>query len=314
MRVAAALAVTLLAWTATGLVAQTGERDVYVTVLDKAGSPIRGLTDEYFAVREDGRDRVLVRVQPLAGPAQIAVLVDTSSFIAAAAGPYRSAIDAFVKTLARDHKVALYEFGERANRVVAFTSDAAELADGVGRLTARATDVSRLLDAIDLACSDLRMAEARRPVIVSVSTGATDASTTTGGAVVKRLIQDAVSLHAVAVTNRATPAAPSLTSASGQSIPERQQRLVQVAATGEGERERTQVLREGTAKTAGALHEVTSALAIGSALDLVSAEIRNTYRVTYAREGSGRSRDLQIGLMLEDVVVRAIAAPGGVKR
>jgi hypothetical protein len=46
----------------------------------------------------------------------------------------------------------------------------------------------------------------------------------------------------------------------------------------------------------------------------VSAEIRNTYRVTYAREGSGKSRDLQVGLMLEDVVVRAIAAPGGVKR
>jgi len=117
-----------------------------------------------------------------------------------------------------------------------------------------------------------------------------------------------VSLHAVAVTNRATPAAPSLTSASGQSIPERQQRLVQVGATGEGERERTQVLRDGTAKTAGALHEVTTALAIGSALDLVSAEIRNTYRVTYARRAAG-GRGPADRLMLEDVVVRAIPAP-----
>jgi len=113
-------------------------------------------------VREDGRDRALVRVQPLAGPAQVAVLVDTSSFIAAAAGPYRSAIDAFVKALARITRLPSTN-RERANRVVAFTSDAAELADGVGRLTARASDVSRLLDAIDLACSDLRMAEARRP-------------------------------------------------------------------------------------------------------------------------------------------------------
>jgi VWFA-related protein len=307
--VAAALAVCALA----SPDAQTGERDVYITVLDKAGAPVTGLTEEFFAVREDGRDRAIVRVQPYAAPAHIAVLVDTSSFMAGAVGPYRSAIEAFVTKLAGENKVAMYEFGERANRLVAFTGDAALLRDTVGAISARASDVSRLLDAIDLACRDLRAAEARRPIIVSVSTGAVDASTTTGGAIVKRLIQDAVSLHAVTVTNRATAAAPSLTSASGQSIPERQQRLVQVGATGDGERERTQVLREGTAKTAGRLHEVTSALAIGSVLDLVSAEIRNTYQVTYAREGSGKSRDLQVGLMLEDVVVRAIAAPGRTK-
>jgi VWFA-related protein len=264
-------------------------------------------------VREDGRDRAVVRVQPYAAPAHIAVLVDTSSFVTGAIGPYRSAIEAFVTRLAGENQVAIYEFGERANRLVAFTSDGALLRDTVGAISPRASDASRLLDAIDLACRDLRAAEARRPLIVSVSTGAVDASTTTGGAIVKRLIQDAVSLHAVTVTNRATAAAPSLTSASGASIAERHDRLNQVGATGEGERERTQVLREGTAKTAGRLHEVTSALAIGPALDRVHADIRTTYRVSYAREGSGKSRDLQIGLMLQDVVVRAIAAPQGMK-
>ena len=266
-----------------------------------------------LAIREDGRDRAVVRVQPFAGPAHIAVLVDTSSFIAGAAVTYRSAIAAFIARMAQENKVAIYEFGDRANRVVAFTSDAAQLTEGVGRLTARASDVSRLLDAIDLACRDLRAAEARRPVIVSISTGATDVSTTTGGAAVKLLIKNAVSLHAVAVTNRASPAAPSLTSASGQSIIERHDRLTQLGVSGEGERERTQVLREGTAKTAGNLHEVTSAIGIGPALDRVYAELRGTYRISYDREGSGRSTDLQVGLMLQDVVVRAIPAPWGTK-
>jgi hypothetical protein len=58
---------------------------------------------------------------------------------------------------------------------------------------------------------------------------------------------------------------------------------------------------------------VGSPLAIGPALDRVHAELKATYRLTYAREGTGKSRDLQVGLMIEDVVVRAIAAPAATK-
>jgi len=309
----AALVAFLAICPVRAVVAQTGERDVYVTVLDKSGAPITGLTEEHFAVREDGRDRVVVRVQPYAALAHIAVLVDTSSYVDSPAGPYRNAIEAFVTRLAGENDVAIYEFGERANLLTPFTNDAALLREGIGRIGIRTTSASRLLDAIALACRDLRAAEARRPIIVSISTGATDASTTSGGAIVKLLIQNAVSLHAVAVTNRAGPASPSLTSASGQSIADRHDRLNQVSTVGEGERERTQVLDEGTRKTAGRLHTVASAISVGPALDRVDADIRTTYRVSYAREGSGKSRDLQIGLMLQDVVVRAIAAPQGMK-
>jgi hypothetical protein len=54
-------------------------------------------------------------------------------------------------------------------------------------------------------------------------------------------------------------------------------------------------------------------MAIGPALDRVHAKLQATYRLTYTREGSGKSRDLQVGLMLQDVVVRAIAAPAATK-
>ena len=194
-----------------------------------------------------------------------------------------------------------------------FTADGTQLRGAIDRIGARQNSAPRMLDAIDLACRDLRAAEARRPVIVAVSLGAADASTTTGGAVIKRLIQDAVSLHVVAVASRSALALPPLNSAAGRSEIGRLERLGQVSSVGEGDRERTQVLREGPAKTAGQLHEVTSTIAVGPALDRVYTDLRSTYRLTYAREGSGKSRDLQIGLMLQDVVVRAIPAPGGTK-
>ena len=295
------------------LVAQTHERDVYVSVFDKAGTPILGLTQDYFAVREDGKDRAVVRAQPFAGPAHLAVLVDTSSYVESAVAAYRDVLSTFISRVGPGNEVALYEFGGQANRLVPFTQDGALLRDGIGLVSVRTNTVPRLLDAIDLACRDLRAAEARRPVIVAVSIGGPDASTTTGGAVVKLLIQNTVSLHVVAVSSRTGPAAPSLTSASGRSEFDRHDRLSQVGSVGEGERERMQVLKEGTTKTAGGLHLVGSPLAIGPALDRVRTELQATYRLTYAREGTGKSRDLQVGLMLEDVVVRAIAAPPATK-
>jgi len=295
------------------LVAQTHERDVYVSVFDKTGTPILGLTQDYFAVREDGKDRAVVHVRPFTGPAHLAVLVDTSSFVENAVEAYRSALAAFIAKVAPGNEVAIYEFGERANRLVPFTHDGALLRDGIGLVSVRTNTVPRLLDAIDLACRDLRAAEARRPIIVAVSIGSADASSKTGGAVVKLLIQNTVSLHVVAVTSRSALTAPSLTSSSGRGEVGQLERLKQVGSVGEGERERTQVLEQGTSKTAGALHTVASALAIGPALDRVYTELQATYRLTYAREGSGKSGDLQVGLMLQDVVVRAIAAPPATK-
>ena len=306
-------AVALLAAALPLVWAQAGERDVYVSVFDKSGSPVTGLVELHFAVREDGQDRAVVRVGPFTGPSHIALLVDTSSFVDSAVEPYRSGLASFVRKMAPGNQVALYEFGDRANRLVAFTGEAALLEDAVGHLGVRANAVPRLLDAIDLACRDLRAAEARRPVIVAVSIASADSSTATGGAIVKRLIAESVSLHVVTVAQRSALASPSLTTAAGRSEIGRLERLGQVSSVGEGERERTQVLKEGPAKTAGALHEVTSTIAIGPALDRVYADLRSAYRLTYARGGAGRSRNLQIGLMLQDVVVRAIPAPGGAK-
>jgi hypothetical protein len=74
--VAGVLTLALLAPNAVA--AQNTERHVFVTVLDRDGTPITGLTPEHFAVREDGRDRTVVRVQPIDTPMHVAVLVDTS--------------------------------------------------------------------------------------------------------------------------------------------------------------------------------------------------------------------------------------------
>lgn len=293
--------------------AQVAEHQVYVTVFDRSGAIIPGLGADFFAIREDGRDRDVVRVQRASVPMHLAILIDTSSFVESAVEPYRAAIGAFVAQMAVGNQVALYEFGERARVMLPFSRDGTALKDAVDRIATRTTAGPRLLDAVDLACGDLRAAEARRPVIVAVTIAGTDTSTKSAGTIIKRLIRDGVSLHVVAVSNASAPPAPSLTSSSGRSELDRLGRLNQLTSVGEGDRERTQLIEEGSAKTAGALHRIASALAVGNALGRVGAELAATYQVTFARPGASKLRDLQVGVMLQDVVVRAIAAPSSSK-
>lgn len=58
---------------------------------------------------------------------------------------------------------------------------------------------------------------------------------------------------------------------------------------------------------------VTSTLAVGPALARVANELANSYKVTFARPGSVRMEDLQVGVMFEGVTLRATAAPFGTR-
>ncbi len=292
-----------------GLGAQSGERDVFVSVADTSGLPIKDLGPAFFAIREDGKDRDVLRAGPVSVPMHLALLVDTSGAVSSAE-TYRAALAAFVGKFPAGTLVGVYEFGANPIPVVPFTTDTDAVRAGIGRLSGRQDTMPRLVDAIEMACRDLKAQASRRPVVVAVSVGGSDNSARTAGAVIKQLIELPAALHIVAVGSASGgPASPSLTSASGRDIVARQERLRQMEAEGEGHRERSQLLADGTSKTGGTLHRVASILAIGGALDRVGAELASTYQVTFSRPGGGKPKNLQVGVMLEGVVVKATAAP-----
>ncbi|CAN5489271.1 hypothetical protein BH23ACI1_BH23ACI1_31480 [soil metagenome] len=290
--------------------AQDAEKYVYVAVLGSDGAPIEGLTLDHFAVREGGRDRKVVKAAPLRIPMHVAVLVDTSGHGGPPDESFRSAVVDFVERLAAVNHVAVYSFGDRATQVAEFTQDVPRLGAAVAGMFGGAHQRSHLIEGIDRALRDLAKIETRRPVIVTISSESPEGSGQTAGGVIRRLIAQSVAFHSVAL---ASATGSDRAATVNSSIPESSRRLGGLAAAGEGDRERTQMVRQGTASTGGSSQRLTSAMALGQALTRLARELSNSYMVTFTRPGSDRLRDLQVGVMVDNVTLRATAAPFGTR-
>ena len=306
---------TLLSVSAGSAAQKKDERHVYVTALDQDGTPIVGLATEHFAIRESGRDRTVLAVEPLQIPAHVAVLVDTSVANGAPDDNFRSAVVALVERLAATNHVAVYAFGDRAARASDFSQDAVRLRSATTGIFGWAHQRSLLVDAVDLALADFERIESQRPIIIAITSESPEASGRTAGSVVKRLIAQSIAFHAISIIGPGSGQGNSATlgAGSGDRVPASSQRLGSLAAAGEGDRERNQVLQQGTSATGGGRQRVTSLMALGPALGRVANEMANSYKVTFARPGTARMQDLQVGLLVEGVTLRATAAPFGTR-
>jgi hypothetical protein len=235
----------------------------------------------------------------------VALLVDTSGHQGVPDEAFRTAVADFASRLAASHQVALYAIGDRAVPVLAYTQDADRLRTAIAGMFGASYDRSQLVDAVDRALKDLQPLEARRPVIVAISSESPESSSRTAGGVIRRLVEQSVAFHVVTVAS--ATGAQSTTRVTND-IPTSSQRLGSVAAAGEGDRERTQMVEQGTAVTGGGRQRVTTTLALGQALTRVSRELEQSYLVVFTRDGGGKMRDLQVGIMVEGVTVRATAA------
>ena len=289
--------------------AQDAEKHVYVTVLAGDGTPVTDLTAEHFAVRESGKDRAVVRVEPLRTPMHVAVMVDIGVIAGATHQTFRSDVADFVERLAAFNHVALYSFGDRPLPVVPFTQNSAQLRNAMTTLVGL-PGRSCLLDAVARALDDMSLIEIARPMIVVIGTQSAEASRASAGSVIKKLVAASTPLHAISLAS--TSASGGATTVSSD-IPTSSQRMTGMIAYGEGERERERLLKEGTAVTGGSLRRLTSTLAVSDALGRLSREMSNSYRVTFSRAGNDKIRDLQVGVMLDGVTLRATAAPFGTR-
>jgi hypothetical protein len=182
---------------------------VFVEVTRQStGEPVLDLSTDDFEVSESGRSAGILSADLDTDPMKIAVLIDNGDRLmeANALNPLRAGLDGFLDTLAPGHEISLVTIGRSVQQRVDFTTDRAELKDGVGLLFPDRGAGARLLDGVRETWNRRFEEDDAFPVMVLVLTDGTEASGNYNdnqyADLLDPLIANGVTVHAVILATR----------------------------------------------------------------------------------------------------------------
>lgn len=182
---------------------------VFVEVTRRStGEPVLNLVPDAFEVSEDGRSAGIVSANLDAAPMKIAVLIDNGDRLmeTSALNPLRAGLDGFLDTLAPGHEISLVTIGRSVQQRIDFTTDRAELKDGVGLLFPDRGAGARLLDGVRETWDRRFEEDDAFPVMVLVLTDGTETSGSYNdnryADLLNPLIANGVTIHAVMLATR----------------------------------------------------------------------------------------------------------------
>jgi hypothetical protein len=276
------------------------EKILYLSALDAKGNSVTDLKTGDVLVREDGQDREVVNVKISTAPLQIVMLADTTKEAGDTGMMTRQDTVAGAAELIRDIRVALtafsrdimaanpasqielMEFGQAAVPVTKLTSNLADIEKGINRLFPKPNADSVLLEAIMDASKTLEKAKATRPVITVLNIEpSNELSIPTPQKMVAELEKSHAQLWAVSLQK---------TQATHQS--------------------RGVVLGTLTKNTGGRRESIAGQQALETLFKQYAANMIGQYEVTYRRPAGTKARQVQVGVMRNDLKLLAnIIAP-----
>lgn len=153
--------------------------NVPINVVDAHGVAVPGLSQDDFAVNEDGRaQKIAIFEREASTPLSIVMAVDTSGSVFSQFRTERDAAKRFAEQILRpEDEMDLIGFSSDASEVVPYTNDARRIDDGLKRLVKG--DDTALYDAVFVASQRLTEAKAdatRRRILVLVTDGGDNSS------------------------------------------------------------------------------------------------------------------------------------------
>ena len=243
--------------------AQAIQKVMYVSVVDAAGAPVADLKPSDFLVREDNAPREVLSVAPADDPMQLAVLADNTQAARNFIRDIRVGLEGFVTDMLNGTKneISIIGLAERPTILANVSSDRAAVLKGVYRIFEMPLSGSYLLDALIDVGKGFSKREAKRPVVVVLTTEGPEFSSRRYEDVLKPLDDLGAALHVVVL-------GPPSNDIS------------------EDSRNRSAVLDEGPRKSGGARESLLAGSALPGSLKRLAADLKHQYRVTYARPQS----------------------------
>jgi hypothetical protein len=261
------------------------DRTLFVSVVDKTGTPVTDLGSRDFIVREDGATREILRVTPATDPFDVALLVDNSAALGNDVVYLRQGLTRFLDVIYhaaapgsgdellrdpspknREEAVAMTNtavigLAARPTILVDYTSSGARLKAAIGALFPQTYTGMTLLDALVEVSKGLERRDTPRAAIVVVVTAGPELGRYDDRTIITALKKAGVLLSAVTVGNFA-------------------------ATTPDEMRYRGITLAKGTDQTGGQWDALLAGSGLPRALDKLAHQLTTQYKVVYSRPES----------------------------
>jgi hypothetical protein len=258
-------------------------RTIYVSVVDKDGQLVPGLTPADLSVKEGGKDREITRVAVPTTRMHLALLVEES---VTADSSVRMGLFEFVKRMLTQADVSLITVGLRNTTVTSFTSDINSIVAGINGFPLRQNPTGEnIAEGIAEQARAFQTSRPERPVMVVVGLDVMQASAERPERVLTELRLSRAILYAVTVNVGFE------TADVGD--------LADLA-------ERGRVIGEGTNQSGGQRFEAVRTPAVPRALQRVANELLAQYQITYVLpDGVPLSDRLSVSLRKKGATLRA---------
>ncbi|MFN2452761.1 MAG: VWA domain-containing protein [Pyrinomonadaceae bacterium] len=274
----------------------TNEVLVPVSVRDRQGRLVTGLTRKDFRVFEDGREQPLNDLALRSVPVDVVLMIDASSSAASNLENFRHAAEEFAARLSPEDRICLIKFDDRVELLQDWTRSRVQLHRALRRIAPGI--FTRFNDALLLAAREqLKSSPNRRAVIVLTDGIDSGRGAATMGEAVRALLESQASVYVVGNTEieraRKEREVENLTIAQASA---RRFNELRIEDLREGLRALTaseQTLAQLSAATGGKLYRPHSFDALDDVYAEVANELRNQYALYYtplnkAHDGSFR--------------------------
>jgi VWFA-related protein len=239
-------------------VAQSVQRSLYVSVVDKDGKPVPDLGPADFLVQEDRVTREVLTVGPANDPMQIALLVDNSQASDPFIRDYREALPAFINEMMAAsgprNEMALIMLADRPTIFTQYTTDRAAVLKGVERIFAMPGSATYLLDGLIETSRGITKRNSPRPVIVALTSEGPELSDRYYQQVLEPVKESAAAVNILVI---------------GRPINQEHDRAV--------------VLDRATKETGGRWDTLLISTALTDKMKEIAQDLKSQYKVTYAR-------------------------------
>jgi Ca-activated chloride channel family protein len=250
---------------------------VPVTVTDHDGKTLEGLRAENFKVLEDQSPQQIVSFTAEDAPSSVGLVLDVSGSMRNALDTAKGVSHAFLQTANPEDEFLLLTVSTQPEAVSGFTTDIADLEEGIGRTSPGG--MTALIDTVYLGLNSMRKARQPRRGLLILSDGMDNYSRYSKGELMRAALEADVQIYTIIVGNgsggSSTGGAPFRPSLIAKPIDQAR------------EHEGPNMLEELSEKTGGLYFRAQSDIEAREAAIKAGRALRNQYVIGYQPPTSG---------------------------